>query len=473
MGLENLIARYSEVEMFTTSIYSASEATVSVTFTPEHDYSIFPYILKFRIEDYMNSIGSYHVTVSGVGRAFSNQVSENIQGQYSIELRGYNFDQLEAYAEDLKSRLLTHQRIKEVYILAERYSRKLYRNRLLIDDYYLAANNSDIASAFFEALKYSRADIPLSSMYVNGFWAPVKLKSLQADNYDLWTVFNSPATGVRGSNLKMKDYASVTREITDNRIARENQQYIIYVSFDFIGSSELGRLVIDSNIEETEALLPLGYSIGLSGYTRFWSQEKTNYYLLFLVIVIIYFVCAILLESLLQPLAVMSLIPVSFIGVFLTVSIFNIRPDEGAFAALILLSGLVVNAALYIINDFNNLIKREAIADLKQKYIKAFNMKIIPIFLTVISTVVGLLPFLAAGKNERFWFALAACTIGGLIFSLLGLILFLPLFMKLRPRTEPGESRASSPSRRRGNPEPSNQNRARPQPGELTEPQAR
>ncbi|MBM3421403.1 MAG: efflux RND transporter permease subunit, partial [Bacteroidetes bacterium] len=432
MGLENMIAMYGEVDMFTTSIYSAGEAYVNVTFRPEHDFSIFPYLLKIRIEDYMNNIGSYHVTVSGVGRAFSNQVySENIQGSYNAELRGYNFDQLEKYAEELKGRLLTHQRIKEVYILAERYSRKLYRNRIFLDDYFLAVNNSDISSAFSEAMKYSRAEIPLSGYHISGFWAPVKLKSEQAGEYDLWTVLNAPATGMRGTNMKLKDFTDIRTEITDNRIARENQQYIIYVTFDFIGSSELGAMVLKNNIEETAAILPLGYSIGRSGYSRYWAEDKSNYYLVFLVIVIVYFVCAILLESFLQPLAVISLIPVSFIGAFLTVSIFRVRPDEGAFAALILLSGLVVNAALYIINDYNNLVKKRPAADKGRLYLKAFNMKIVPIFLTVISTIVGLFPFLLAGRTERFWFPLAACTIGGLLFSMIGLVGYLPLFMRL------------------------------------------
>ena len=122
---------------------------------------------------------------------------------------------------------------------------------------------------------------------------------------------------------------------------------------------------------------------------------------------------------------------ISFIGAFLTVSIFKFNPDEGAFAALILLSGLVVNAALYIMNDYNNLGKKNMLLERKKLYLKAFNLKIVPIVLTIFSTVIGLMPFLAAGKSERFWFALAACTMGGLLFSLIGLVLYMPLFMKI------------------------------------------
>ena len=67
-------------------------------------------------------------------------------------------------------------------------------------------------------------------------------------------------------------------------------------------------------------------------------------------------------------------------------------------------------------------------------YVKAFNGKIIPIFLTVMSTVLGLVPFLAGGDDSTFWFSLAVGTMGGLVFSILAMIIFLPAFMKLNNR---------------------------------------
>ena len=126
MGLENMLAGYNEIDMFTTNIYGPNDANVSVTFKPEYDYSIFPFILKVRIEDYMNGIGSYHASVYGVGKAFSNQVySDYIQGTYSVIMTGYNYDELSAYAESLKERLIISgkSRIKEVYILGGNYRR--------------------------------------------------------------------------------------------------------------------------------------------------------------------------------------------------------------------------------------------------------------------------------------------------------------------------------------------------------------
>ena len=433
MRVENMLAGYDEIEMFTTSIYSEESANLSVTFRPEHENGIFPFILKIRIEDFMMGIGSYHVTVSGVGKAFSNQVgSDYITGQWSVSMKGYNYDELLYYAEDLKSRLLQHLRIQEVYIMGsgERYqTKKLTRNRLNLDAAFLANYNADPAFAYAGIQRYSRARSPSLYPFINDFRAPMTLKSLQGEEYDFWQIVNSPLQTPDGVSVKLSNFSDIRSDITDSRITREDQQYILTVMYDFIGNYELGNIVLEKYIRETRAQLPLGYSADRLYYRYSWGDNGNNYYLIFLVIVIIFFICAILLESLAQPLAVISLIPFSFIGLFLTIDIFNIRPDEGVLAAMLLLAGLVVNSALYIVNDYNNFKKGRDGLSRRRLYIKAYNAKIIPIALTILSTIIGLAPFLIAGRSERFWFPLAAGTIGGLIFSVVGLVLFLPVLM--------------------------------------------
>ena len=94
-----------------------------------------------------------------------------------------------------------------------------------------------------------------------------------------------------------------------------------------------------------------------------------------------------------------------------------------------MLSGISINAGVYVINQYNILRKAE-----KRKrnslscYIKAFNLKIIPILLTIVSTILGLIPFLFDGKDETFWFSFAVGTMSGLLFSILGIIFILPVW---------------------------------------------
>jgi multidrug efflux pump subunit AcrB len=447
IGLENMLAAYSEIDMFTSSIYGAEDATISITFKPEFDFSIFPFILKVRIEDYMNGIGSYHASVYGVGKAFSNQVySDYIRTTYSVIMKGYNYDELYSYSNALKERLIASGkgRIKEVFLLGASTGgnifnmgqKKSYRNRLEMDKYYLTESGSDVALAYSEARRFSRGSSPFQTVYINGFMAPVSVRSLQSDEYDYWSFVNAPLKTHSGLSVKMKDFSTVTREVTDNTISREDQQYVITVGYDFIGNYELGKIILDRNIDETASMLPLGYTAQGGSYNYSWNQKTANYWLIFLVILIIYFICSILLESFKQPFTVISLIPFSFIGVFITFQLFKITPDEGVFAALILLCGIVVNATLYILNDFNSIRRRKPTLPERVAYIKAFNGKIIPIFLTKLSTIIGLIPFLLTGKDERFWFALAAGTIGGLVFSLIGLFVYQPIMLGKERRGE-------------------------------------
>ena len=67
-------------------------------------------------------------------------------------------------------------------------------------------------------------------------------------------------------------------------------------------------------------------------------------------------------------------------------------------------------------------------------YLKAYNNKIFPVLLTVFFTIIGFIPFFIGGQNEVFWFALAVGTIGGLIFSMIGILFYLPLFLNLKQK---------------------------------------
>lgn len=69
--------------------------------------------------------------------------------------------------------------------------------------------------------------------------------------------------------------------------------------------------------------------------------------------------------------------------------------------------------------------------------IEVYNQKIIPVFLTMFSTVLGLVPFLIDGsEDEAFWFSFAIGTSGGLLFSILALIFVMPIFMPLKQQVK-------------------------------------
>ena len=347
-------------------------------------------------------------------------------------LEGYNYDQLYAYAEQLKEEILenANDRVKKVEIVSERWgSASLF-------EYYLDFNAKGIGlagiskTALYSVLENKLHIGNVQSIVRDHELQYVKLVSYNYLKFNVWDLKNTPLT-VGGNQYKLNDLVSIEKRKSGNTIKKRNQQYELVVAYDFIGSNPLARKFKEERELAFKKRLPIGYRVYNPSYDYRWNKkDKDQYYYIFVVIGIIFFICAILLESLKQPLAIISMIPISFIGVFLTFYLFDINFDQGGYASFILLSGISVNSALYIINDFNNVKGRGL--NLLKSYGKAFNAKITPVLLTITTTIVGLIPFIWDGQNEVFWFSFAAGSIGGLLFSLIGILFYLPLFTSMR-----------------------------------------
>lgn len=430
--MENYISRYDEIELFQTSINNYQNSSISIQFKPEFENGSFPFFLKEELTSKAISLGGLDWSVYGVGRGFSNALYSGYKNSRII-LEGYNYNQLYAYAEDLKSNLLENERIQEVDINGGDNS---WRTQSL-NEYFIDFDREQFGlkeislNNFYTYLNNRVYKRTLSPVFSNNENQPISLISNRAGSFNVWDLNNFPIK--LGDNLyKLSNLGRVEKRKTGNDIHKHNQQYRLNVAYDFIGPGPLAKMVKEQHIEEINEILPLGYMAKDSSYGWWNRNDKKQYYLLLLVIAIIFLLTSILFESFIQPLVVISMIPISYIGVFLTFYLFDFNFDQGGFASFILLSGIVVNAGLYIINDYNNLKKRDTALSNLQLYIKAFNHKIIPIFLTIISTVLGLIPFVWLGQNEAFWFAFAVGAIGGLLFSFIALIVYMPLFMKLK-----------------------------------------
>lgn len=250
-----------------------------------------------------------------------------------------------------------------------------------------------------------------------------------SNNYDFWHINNNPLDSIE-KPLVLKNISKFSMERVDENIFKENQEYIRLVEFQYSGDIKFGEEYLNKVIEEFKQKLPLGYKMERN-YNRlnFSNDENNNYfYLILFILGVIYLICSILFESLKQPFIILSIIPISFIGVFLTFYIFDFNFDQGGLASFILLSGITVNSSIFIINSFNFLRREYPNKNTLDLYIEAFKKNIFPIILTIFSTILGFIPFVIDGQNEVFWFALGVGTIGGLLFSLIGILIYLPIF---------------------------------------------
>ena len=434
MLMENFLSKFDEIELFQTSITAYNNSAITIQFKPEYEFGSFPYFLKEEITSKAISLGGMDWDVYGVGRGFSNSLNSGYKNSRII-LEGYNYDQLYRYAEQLKSRLGENERVKEIEISGSAgwNVKTLYEYAIDFNHEGLGLNEVEIIQ-FYSFLKDKVYKANLSPVYANNELQPVSLVSDSYGRFNVWDLNNRPVS-IGEKQFKLSSFGTIGKQKSGNDIHKTNQQYQLVVAYDFIGPGPLSKMVQERHEKELSDILPLGYSVRKYEWVGWDKKDKNQYFLVLLVIVIIYFICSILLESLLQPFAIIFMIPISFIGVFLTFFLFDFNFDQGGFASFILLCGIVVNAGLYIINDYNNFCRGKGVKNDLTLYLKAFNHKIIPVFLTIISTVLGLVPFVWSGQKEVFWFAFAVGAMGGLIFSVTAILFYLPLFIRFNKKS--------------------------------------
>ena len=430
--IEIYLKRFKEIAQFESYINSG-RAYITIYFKKNAEDGGFPFQLKGLLTQKALSLGGADWNIYGVGdQGFSNEIHEST-GNYNITMYGYNYDILYGLAERTKAKLLKNQRIKEVSILSHATWEvsDVYELVMDFDLQKLSGQNISSASLYSAVSDYDKNEHVIGTTIADGEAEQIRIQSQQSVTMDLWNVQHEP--GKIGKTIAKINAVSNIKKTKINRdIEKENQQYRLVLAYDYIGQYKMAERNQKKVIDEISPTLPLGFTIKNENHNYSWNTKtKRQYGWLFLIILIIFFICSVLFESLLLPLAVIFMIPISYIGVFLTFTLFELNFDQGGFAAFILLSGITVNAALYVINDFNILKRKHERHNIStvRLYLKAYNQKIFPIILTIISTTLGLVPFLFGGQKEVFWPAMAAGTIGGLLFSLIALWIYLPLVL--------------------------------------------
>ncbi len=426
--MERYLDRYpQEISRYTTQVTGGQNGRVVISFNEGYDLS-FPYRLKSELIAYSLNMGGANWNIYGVGKGFSNSGGASTP-RFRIAMYGYNKDILEIQARRFADKLLIHPRIQEVNTDAnyDWFSKDQYEYFLDLREDRLAMQQLGSVAVMKELESFNR---PGQLAFARTDGTPVRLISRQQQERDLWQLQNQ-AFSVDSSRVVLSDVGRVGKRKVANAIHKEDQQYIKMVEFEYTGSHRFGSKYLEEVMEQMRLEMPLGYSMKQRQWS-FGAEQKQLNNLILLVIVLIFFICSIHFDSLRQALAIVVLIPISFIGIFLTFYLFDLPFDQGGYTSFLLVSGLVVNGMILLVSDYDRFRKKQPLRSGRALFRKALNHKLTPILLTILSTIVGLIPFMLYGQEEVFWYALAAGTIGGLSFSVFLLLFVIPLFFVRR-----------------------------------------
>ncbi|MBI5366857.1 MAG: efflux RND transporter permease subunit, partial [Planctomycetes bacterium] len=174
--------------------------------------------------------------------------------------------------------------------------------------------------------------------------------------------------------------------------------------------------------------LPRGYTWDKgTRFSRMQENAESFIFAILLSIVFIFLLMGLLFESLLLPLAVLAAIPFAFSGVYWTMWATGTPLDMMASIGIIVLVGVVVNNAIVLVDAINRL--RAAGWDRRAAILEAGEARFRPIWMTALTTIVGLIPMAVGDSNIMGipYYPLGRAILGGLLASTVVSLVVVPL----------------------------------------------
>jgi multidrug efflux pump len=240
----------------------------------------------------------------------------------------------------------------------------------------------------------------------------------------------------RGGELVQLDaIARVTEGAGPRQLSHFNRIRSATLSASLAPGFTLGE-AIDSLRATAGEVLPAGHSLALSGESRELEESGGSLYFAFLLaLAVVFMVLASQFESLIHPFTVLLAVPLAVSGAIFTLVAANSTINLYSQIGMILLIGLVTKNSILLVEYSNQL--REKGLDLFDAVIEAGRIRLRPILMTSVATIMGAVPIalgLGAGSLSRR--PLGYAIVGGVFFSTALTLFLVPvayvLFERLR-----------------------------------------
>jgi hydrophobe/amphiphile efflux-1 (HAE1) family protein len=228
----------------------------------------------------------------------------------------------------------------------------------------------------------------------------------------------------------LRDIATVNHAVTPATIRRENQNRRIEVSGDVITTvTSIGQITDSIRSRLSDLALPDGYGVIIGGEQE--AIEDTNAQMALVIglaIFLVFVVMAVQYESILDPLIILTAVPLALIGVIAILGLTNTPFSAPVLLGMIMLAGIVVNNAILLV-EFTNQFRAEGGHTMQEAVVEAGVVRMRPILMTTFSSLFGALPLaLGLGQGGELMRPLAIAVVGGLLVSSFLTLFVVPSF---------------------------------------------
>ena len=415
-------------------------AFVQVGLKEDHKASSFAYMdeVRARIASQIPDLRTYFQS-GGLVDAVLNQ---GAPAPIDVQVSGTDLDSDGRIAQDLARQFRAIPGISDVYVPQDMDYPALQIN-------VNRARASELGLSPQEVVDNLITSLSSDAMIAPGYWVDPKsgnnyFVTVQYPENQVRTIQDLKAMPLRGATLKLPTYLNQVADVSVIQSPTEVDHYQLQRSVDVYVAptgEDIGKpaAAISKIIANTK--LPPNLRINMRGLIITMQNSFRSFGIgLILAILLVYLILVAQFASFVDPFLIVLAVPTGLVGVIITLAVTGTTLNIQSLMGIVMLQGMVVSNSILIV-DFANVLRSEG-RSVVEAVAHACRIRLRPILMTSLATVVGLLPMaFKLETGSEAYAPLARAIIGGLISSILLTIFVVPaayLLMYRRRETSAG-----------------------------------
>ena len=344
-------------------------------------------------------------------------------GEASIdfEIYGYDFTQTDSVAARLRRELMTMPGTADVIISRADYQPEY---QVDFDREKLALYGLNLTTAA-NALR-NRINGALASRFrEDGEEYDIKVMYAPESRTSLSDIENILIYNAAGQGVRVRDVGRVVERFTPPTIERKDRERIITVK-TVVQGVPMSQVVRQAHEAIARMDIPQGISVQLAGQYEDQQESFSDLLMLaVLILILVYIVMAAQFESYTYPGIIMTSVLFAFSGVFFILYLTGHTLNVMSLIGAIMLIGIVVKNGIVLIDYIG--LNRERGLSIKRSVVLGGKSRLRPVIMTSLTTILGMVPMACGtGQGSELWRPMGTAVIGGLTFSTILTLLFVP-----------------------------------------------
>src|ERR1700756_1557734 len=415
----------SDLSALSTPNSAMHTAFVQVGLKEEHRVSSFAYMAKVRqrVVSELPELRTYFQS-GGLVDAVLNQ---GMPAPIDVQVSGMDLTAANKIALDLARQFQALPGVSDVYVPQDMDYPALQVNVNRERASQLGLSPKEVVDNLITALT---AD----AMIAPSYWVDPKsgnnyFVTVQYPENQVKSLEDLKAMPLRSPHLKLPTYLNQVADITPILTPTEVDHYQLQRTIDVYVAPSGEDLAspakqISKIVSATQ--LPSNLRIDVHGLVMTMQSSFRSFGLgLFLAVLLVYLVLVAQFSSFVDPFLIVLAVPTGLVGVMLTLAFTDTTLNIQSLMGIVMLTGMVVSNSILIV-DFANRLRIEG-RGVRDAVAHSCRIRLRPILMTSLATIVGLLPMaLKLETGSEAYAPLARVIIGGLVASVLLTIFVVP-----------------------------------------------